>query len=126
MSKKENNRKSIKQCGAKEPHRSKSIKTVPLATDILSPDQFADYKDTFSDFDLNKDDRMEFSELGKLMRTLGLNPPEKELTSLFNEFDAEGSGYLNLNQFSLLMHKKTKDVDVEEEVKQVKFIRLFL
>lgn len=100
--------------------RSKSVKKVPQAADIMSPKQISEYKETFKLFDNNKNERMEFNELGKLMRTLGYNPSEKELTSLFNEFDTEGCGYLEFNQFCLLMHKKMQDINVEEEVKQVK------
>ena len=48
----------------------------------LSPEQLAEFKEAFSVFDKDGDGTISEKEIGTVMRTLGLNPTEEELTQV--------------------------------------------
>ena len=47
---------------------------------------FSDYKVAFSMFDRKRKGRISAKHLGELMRSLGYNPLEQELSDLIDEF----------------------------------------
>ena len=49
-----------------------------------------EFKEAFSLFDKNGDGTISSKELGIVMRSLGQNPTEAELTDMINEVDADG------------------------------------
>ena len=49
-----------------------------------------EFKEAFSLFDKNGDGTISSKELGIVMRAIGQNPTEAELTDMINEVDADG------------------------------------
>ncbi|KAM3144224.1 hypothetical protein pb186bvf_003686 [Paramecium bursaria] len=74
----------------------------------LSEDQIANYKETFSLFDKDGDNKIAVSELGLLIRGLNQNPTEAEIEEMKNEVDPDGTGQLDFPE--------AKDIDQEEEL----------
>ena len=56
-------------------------------------------------------------ELGTVMRSLGQNPKEEELNDMINEIDEDGNGTVDFEEFLIMMSKKLKDTDSEEELR---------
>ncbi|ELU14232.1 hypothetical protein CAPTEDRAFT_100820, partial [Capitella teleta] len=55
-------------------------------------------------------------ELGSVMRSLGQTPTEAELQDMINEFDEDGNGSVEFDEFLTMMSKKMKDTDGDQEV----------
>lgn len=58
----------------------------------LSETQIAEFKEAFALFDKDGDGNITTSELGSVMRALGLNPTQAELQDMVNEIDQNGNG----------------------------------
>ena len=56
-------------------------------------------------------------ELGTVMRSLGQNPKEEELNEMINEIDEDGNGTVDFDEFLIMMSKKIKENDSEEELR---------
>ena len=52
------------------------------------------------------------------MRSLGHNPTEAELQDAINEVDVDGSGAVEWDEFCVLMYKKMREKDPENEIKE--------
>ena len=50
----------------------------------------SEFKEAFTLFDKDGDGTISSKELGTVMRSLGQNPTETELTDMINEVDADG------------------------------------
>ncbi|KAM5350957.1 hypothetical protein ACJ41O_003680 [Fusarium nematophilum] len=55
-------------------------------------------------------------EIGNVMRSLGQNPTETELQDMVNDVDQDKSGSIDFDEFLVLMAKKRKEVDNEQEL----------
>lgn len=84
----------------------------------LTEEQIAEFKEAFSLFDKDGDGSITTKELGTIMRSLGQNPTEAELQDMINEVDVDGSGSIDFDEFLLMMAKKMKDTDSEEEIRE--------
>ena len=51
------------------------------------------------------------------MRAMGFRPTEEELVDLVNEIDEDGNGTVDFEEFLVMMSKKMKDTDSEEELR---------
>ena len=87
-----------------------------LQADNLTEEQIAEFKEAFSLFDKDGDGTITTKELGTVMRSLGQNPTEAELTDMINEVDADGNGTIDFPEFLTMMARKMKDTDSEEEI----------
>ena len=56
-------------------------------------------------------------ELGTVMRSLGQNPKDEELTDMINEIDEDGNGTVDFEEFLVMMAKKMNVADSEEELR---------
>ena len=52
------------------------------------------------------------------MRSLGQNPTEAELQDAINEVDVDGSGAVEWEEFCVLIYRKMREKDPENEIKQ--------
>ena len=67
-----------------------------MASEQLSEEQIAEFKEAFSLFDKDGDGTITTKELGTVMRSLGQNPTEAELQDMINEVDADGNGLFRI------------------------------
>ena len=79
----------------------------------LSSRQITQLKSEFLALDENKDGTITTDELGKLLREVKgkLNMTEKDITRIIYDFDQDGSGTIEVNEFLIAMASK-KDRDV--------------
>lgn len=85
----------------------------------LTEEQIAEFKEAFSLFDKNGDGTISDKELGVVMRAIGQNPTEAELTDMINEVDADGNGTIDFPEFLTIMSRKsTVSCDEEDELRQ--------
>ena len=56
-------------------------------------------------------------ELGTVMRSLGQNPNEEELDNMIKEIDEDGNGTVDFEEFLIMMSKKMKEADSDEELR---------
>ena len=52
------------------------------------------------------------------MRSLGQNPTEAELQDAINEVDVDGSGAVEWDEFCVLIYKKMREKDPDNEIKE--------
>merc|ERR1739840_77486 len=86
--------------------------------DSLTEEQIAEFKEAFSLFDKDGDGTITTKELGTVMRSLGQNPKEEELTDMINEIDEDGNGTVDFEEFLVMMAKKMNVADSEEELRE--------
>ncbi|XP_023326676.1 calmodulin-A [Eurytemora carolleeae] len=98
-----------------ESNREAEIKE---ATESLSEEKLAEYKDIFSFFDRDGGGTITTVELGQVMRTFGWSPTEGELQELINEIDQDGNGCISFNEFVWLMTREIHDAELEEEIRE--------
>ena len=82
----------------------------------LSEEQVEELMEAFSVFDREGRGSITTKELGVVMRALGQDPTEAELTDMVNEVDLDGNGNIEFEEFMALMSKKMKQNDTEEEL----------
>lgn len=84
----------------------------------LTKDQIADFKEAFALFDHNQNGAISAVELGKVLKTLGQNPTQNELTDMINEIDVDGSGQVEFAEFVILMTHKVREMEKDEELRE--------
>ena len=71
-------------------------------------DDIEDFRDAFSLFDKMGDGKIECSEIGDLLRALGLNPTESTVKKIVAEIDSTGQKRISLEEFFPLFHMQAK------------------
>lgn len=71
-------------------------------------DDIEDFRDAFSLFDKMGDGKIECSEIGDLLRALGLNPTESTVKKIVSEIDSTGTKRISLEEFVPLFHMQAK------------------
>mmetsp|Transcript_32624 Transcript_32624/g.89977 ORF Transcript_32624/g.89977 Transcript_32624/m.89977 type:complete len:150 (-) Transcript_32624:84-533(-) len=84
--------------------------------DQLIEEQIAEFKETFSYFDQDRDGRLSVKELGTLLSSLGQTYSQADLLVLLNEVEADEQLRIEFPDFLSLMARKMKDSDTEEEL----------
>lgn len=77
---------------------------------ILPRDQVQELTYAFHKFDVNKTGKVTASELGKVLRCLGLDTTEEELEQMVREFDMDGDGCINLDEF-IRLNEMTSEME---------------
>ena len=84
-------------------------------TDQLTEEQIQEFKEAFSLFDKNGDGNITSQELGTVMRSLGQNPTEAELSDIIKSLESDT---IIFEEFLKIMVVKMKDQESEEEIKE--------
>ena len=80
----------------------------------LSAKEMQEYQEAFSFFDLDKDGFIQTSEIGKVMRSGGLNPSESELDNLIRISSSSRTNKIDFAEFMHLIAKNIGENRVDE------------
>uniref|UniRef100_A0A6M2DWA1 Putative calmodulin n=1 Tax=Xenopsylla cheopis TaxID=163159 RepID=A0A6M2DWA1_XENCH len=83
----------------------------------LSPQQKQQFRSAFAVFDKDGDGKITARELGEVMRSLGQNPTEAEIIDMINDIDTDNSGFIDFDEFCIMMTKMLASKDVAEDLK---------
>ncbi|OMJ65965.1 hypothetical protein SteCoe_37359 [Stentor coeruleus] len=75
--------------------------------DKLTPEQIDQCKRLFDIFDINKDQTISSKELGKVLRSLNLNPSQSDLENMIKKADQSGTGRIEFKGFLKLYAEKS-------------------
>ncbi|CAF3277622.1 unnamed protein product [Rotaria socialis] len=89
-----------------------------LFLDHFTEEQIQEFRQAFLLYDKDSDGAISPKVLGSAMRTLGQNPTEDELKGLINEFDCEGKGLIDFDEFLQMMAKRAKEHNEEDELRE--------
>jgi len=97
-------------------NKLKGARSSWKSSEKLSPEQLNEFREAFSVFDKDGDGTISEKELGTVMRALGLNPTEEELTQMVKEVDQDGNGEVDFDEFCAMMIRRMEDEDGDEEI----------
>nr|CDS34248.1 calmodulin [Hymenolepis microstoma] len=69
----------------------------------LTPEQIAEFRESFKLFDKNGDGVISMAELGSVMKSVGQEATEEDLKKMFKEVDTDGNGIIDFDEFLGLM-----------------------
>jgi len=84
----------------------------------LTPEEIDQCRRVFSVFDINKDNTISTQELGKVLRSLNLNPSNADLQNMVRKVDSKGSGRIDFTEFVRLYAEKAREPITQEEVQR--------
>jgi calmodulin len=87
--------------------------------DQLTEEQVTEFKEAFSLFDRDECGTIPVSMLGTVLRAIGQNPSESELTELINELNVGDSGLVDFPRFLNLMARRPTMPDFQEEFREI-------
>jgi Ca2+-binding EF-hand superfamily protein len=66
----------------------------------------------------DKDNKVTKQELGNVMRSLGQNPSEDEVTDMIKKVDPDNNGEITLEKFLDIVKFKMENISEDEEIEQ--------
>ena len=84
--------------------------------DKLTPEQIDQCRRLFDIFDINKDRTISAKELGKVLRSINLNPSQSDLENMIKKVDQSGTGRIEFNDFLKLYAEKIKETITKDDV----------
>ncbi|XP_062554494.1 calmodulin-beta-like [Armigeres subalbatus] len=88
-----------------------------MSAHSLTEEQERQFRKMFEMFDKNGDGSITTSELGSVVRALGMNPSIAEIEQMIHEVDLDGSGSIEMNEFLVLMARKSREDSTQEELR---------
>merc|ERR1712135_6078 len=90
-----------------------------MGTPELSDLQKLELKEAFDEFDKDGSGTITTKELLPVLRSIGQNPSEDEILSLVIEYDVNGDGTIDFDEFVEMMTKQNlENVDQTAEIKE--------
>ncbi|XP_059086458.1 calmodulin-beta-like [Tigriopus californicus] len=85
----------------------------------LNQKRIKEIREAFAIFDKNGDGTISSQELCYVMRSLGMNPSDQDLTRLMKAVDLDGSGEIEFQEFLDLMseHNDVSEEDIQDAFK---------
>merc|ERR1719244_1385024 len=84
----------------------------------FSEEQINSFREAFSIFDQNGNGSITSGELAQVMRTLGQNPTEEEITEMVLQIDADGNDNIEFEEFLAMMERKMRSIIPEETLRE--------
>lgn len=84
----------------------------------FTQDQLTEFKSAFMLFDKNGDGFITTKELGTIVRSIGYNPTEAEVSEMIKSVDGSKNGMLSFNDFLSLVSKVVNTGDSEAEIRE--------
>ncbi|XP_061173984.1 calmodulin-like [Saccostrea echinata] len=82
----------------------------------LTEDKIEEYREAFKLFDKDGNGSITTGELITILKNLGQNPTDAEIHEIVTEVDADGNGDIDFPEFLLLMSKREKDEETEDDL----------
>jgi len=89
----------------------------------LLEEKSREVKEAFDMFDRDKDGKINNNELNNVMKALGYNLTEKEVSEIMGENDNDNDGKLKFEEVLYLVNNRSKEIDTEDEL--IEAFRLF-
>ena len=90
-----------------------TVCNILMSEPLFSPEDLENFKNAFDAFDENRDDLVETSELGKLLRAVGFNPMPEEVEDMVEDID---SPTFDFNSFIYIVYRHARECDPEQEL----------
>ncbi|KAI8848750.1 hypothetical protein BC829DRAFT_375033 [Chytridium lagenaria] len=84
----------------------------------LTEEQKLEIKEAFDLFDTDKDSALDYHELKVAMRALGFEVKKAEVLKILRDFDKNGQGLIEFDDFNKVMTEKILDRDPLEEIRK--------
>jgi len=89
---------------------------VKAASGGISPEQLAEFKESFDFFDKDKSGNLSFLEFKGCLTSLGEEPSEDEFKEICSRLDPEGKKFINFKEFLSFVTNITRDKDTSDEI----------
>ena len=90
--------------------------------DKFTEDEVENYRKIFSSMDKDGSGSISSKELSFALRKVGVSVNSEQLDEMMKEIDADSNGKMEFDEFLQIAARSTKDVDAEEELKEIKKI----
>ena len=104
-------------------HRKKKRLVKKKKQDGISEVQLKEIDGAFKLFDKDGSGNIDFYELRDAMRALGLNMTKEEVKAMMLKIDTDNNGFIDQDEFRVLMTEKLKERKQEDEL--IKAFRIY-
>jgi len=84
--------------------------------DEINSVKLKEYRDAFDMFDRDRDGTVTSRELASVMKSLIRDVSELEIKQMIQEVDIDGNGVIDFEEFVIMMNRRNKETDAEEDV----------